>query len=380
MTDELLSGRAGLLDCFQANLGVLADRLHGDGAHLRLGAVLRLRPRPGPDGLPTVEQSIDEVLADAADLLGLTVAAKWPGTGGAFVRSLRDCAWVIADAYHLPWVPYHRHRHVAHSFLVEPAADGIVVTDAYDNDTPWGAARPQQCRLRRDELAAVLDADPDATHAFRFSSVDLVPVAEETAAIPGTLIDGYLRAFAEHPDRALALDRFTMETWLLARSRRLRAAYLGDRAGGIPQQVREHLARWDGLAEQAYLASRRVARGRPEPPGLLLRATETLRGDALLLSAENWEFGKRPLVAAEETTISVERTVREVLGVHGPLDADADLRTMPEFNSLRMLEIVDRLEENFAIEFGAGELVPEKLRRVRDLAVLVRKTIDGDAG
>ena len=65
------SVRAELLDCVQSNLAVLADRHHGPGSHLALGAVLRFTPRPGPDGLPTVEPSADSQLAAVADI-GLT--------------------------------------------------------------------------------------------------------------------------------------------------------------------------------------------------------------------------------------------------------------------------------------------------------------------
>ncbi|MEW1860477.1 acyl carrier protein [Streptomyces sp. NPDC088194] len=386
--------RAELLDCFQSNLAVLADRYHGAGTHLRLGAALRLRTRPGPHGLPTVEPSLDEALADAADLLGLALAQKWPGADGDWARSLRETAWVVADAYHLPWVPYHGQRHIEHSFLAEPDGDGaLAVTDAYHNDTPWGAARPTRLLLEREELAAVLDAGPG--RAFQFAPTPLDPARldppGEEVRISSAGADDYLRPYAEHPDRKLTLDQFTMETWLLARSRRLRAAYLAQGDAGTPQHVAEHLARWDGLVEYTYLTSRRVARGRAEPPDLLPRAAELLHADWEVLCGGDRGAGDIGAAGAagaagggppspEQVASTVAGIVGRVLGIRDVPAPDADLTGLPAFNSLRMLEIVDGLEEGFAIEFGPGDLLPERLHRIVDLCELVERRLNGGAG
>lgn len=62
-----------LFDCLQVNLAVLADRWHGAGTHLGLGAVLRFAPVTGPDGLPTVARTVEQHLADARSALGIEV-------------------------------------------------------------------------------------------------------------------------------------------------------------------------------------------------------------------------------------------------------------------------------------------------------------------
>lgn len=379
--------RAELLDCFQSNLAVLADRQHGAGTHLRLGAALRVRTRPGPHGLPTIEPSLDDALADAADLLGLTAVQRWSDTRGDWARSLREAAWVIVDAYHLPWVPYHRQRHLEHSFLVEPGgagdpaetggADALTVTDAYHNDTPWGAARPTWLRVGRAELAVILDAAPG--QAFQLVATPLGPPQEPPVRISATEVDDYLRRYAEHPDRTATLDQFTMETWLLARSRRLRAAYLAQQAGAVPQHVAEHLARWDGLVEYTYLASRRVARGRPEPPDLLPRTAELLHADSEVLSDGPRAAGGGQR-SPEQIAWAVTAIVVRVLGIPDVPACDADLTELRAFNSLRMLEIVDQLEEDFAIEFGPGDLLPERLHRIGDLCELVERSLNGGTG
>nr|WP_223186424.1 acyl carrier protein [Streptomyces sp. CBMA29] len=182
-----------------------------------------------------------------------------------------------------------------------------------------------------------------------------------------------------------------METWLLARSRRLRAAYLAQWTAGTPQPVEEHLARWDGLVEYTYLTSRRVARGRAEPPDLLARAAELLRADPEVLSGGDrgaGDVGAANAVGAagggrpspEQVASTVTGIVGRVLGIREVPAPDIDLAGLPAFNSLRMLEIVDRLEEDFAIEFGPGDLLPERLHRIVDLCELVERRLNGGAG
>ncbi|MFF9203838.1 acyl carrier protein [Streptomyces sp. NPDC014986] len=365
--------RAALLDCLQANLAVLADRHHGPDTHLRLGAVLRFAPAPhGPGGLPTVEPTVEDQLAAAGELLGLAVRERATGRPDAAPDGPAEPSYVVADAFHLPWVPYHGHKHVEHSFLLEPGADGVTVTDAYHNDTTWGPARPLHLSYRRDQLDALLAALPEDTVTVRLAARPPGPApAPVHTPADEAVVDAYLRAYADHEDRVLALERFTLETWLLARARHLHAAYAAHLAGGAQDEaVRAHLARWDGVVEHTYLAYRRVARGRAEPAGLFERAGEALRGDAAVFG------GQRPQALEDE----VRAVVAEVLHVSadtlvvGTGDFDGDLSRLAEFGSMRMVEVVERLEQRFAVEFAPEDLVPENLHRVDDLCALIRRS------
>ncbi|MER6030757.1 acyl carrier protein [Streptomyces sp. NPDC001851] len=352
------------LDCLQANLALLADRHHGAGTHTRLGAVLRHAPRPLADGplagVLTVEPTLDEQLAAAAALIGLHVTDRRRPGPGEVPDTAGGPLYVVADAYHLPWVPYHGTKHVEHSFLVDDdGGDTLLISDAYHNDTQWGRARPLQLPYAREDFAALLKALPDGAETLRFTPRP--PGAPpEPGHVPGPPPQ-YLRGYAEHPDRQAALEAFTLETWLLARARRLHAAYLEERRGaGLPEPVREHLQRWDALVEHAYLAFRRVDRGRAEPPGLFERAADALAQDAAVFGAG---------AAVREVVASVLRVDETVL-------SDGDLTAHPEFNSIRMVEVVEILEERFAVEFDPADLVPENLQSVAGLCALLNRALD----
>ncbi|MER7839427.1 acyl carrier protein [Streptomyces sp. NPDC096040] len=364
------SVRAEALDCLQANLAVLADRHHGPGTHLRLGARLHFRPTAADaTALPTVEPTPDAQLAAAEEALGLTVTERRHAVPGREAAGTTTSLYVVADAYHLPWVPYYGHKHVEHSFLVEAAGDDVTVVDAYHNDTQWGRARPLRHRLTRDRLAQVLADIPGGVDTVRLVPRALGPAPEAVYVRPDeAVITEYLRAYAEHGDRVAALERFTLETWLLARSRHLHAAYAAAQgpAGTLSPRVREHLERWDGVVEHAYLAYRRVARGRAEPLGVLARAGEALRADGEVFGAGPAGAGPDPSPRAV-----VRATVASVLNVAEHLLDEGELNRFPEFGSLRMVEIVERLEQLFGVEFAPEDLVPERLCRIDDLCSLV---------
>ncbi|MEU6776287.1 acyl carrier protein [Streptomyces sp. NPDC046759] len=352
------------LDCLQANLALLADRHHGTGTHTRLGGVLRCAPRPlahGPlVGLLTVEPTLDQQLTDATALLGLDVTDRRPPAPGEVPDTADGPLYVVADAYHLPWVPYHGTKHVEHSFLVDDdGGDTVVISDAYHNDTQWGSARPRQLPYRREDFAALLKALPDGAETVRFTPRPLgaPPRPRHESGPPPE----YLRGYREHPDRRAALEAFTLETWLLARARRLHAACLEEQRGAaLPEPVREHLQRWDGLVEHAYLAFRRVDRGRAEPPGLFERAAEALAGDSVAFGAG----------------ATVREVVASVLQIAEKDLAEQDLTLHPEFNSIRMVEVVEILEERFAVEFDPADLVPENLQSVAGLCALLNRALD----
>ncbi|MZE78621.1 hypothetical protein GTY57_16895, partial [Streptomyces sp. SID5475] len=176
-----------------------------------------------------------------------------PGAALREAAERHGTLYVVADAYHMPWLPYHGQRHMEHSFLAEPAPSGAAaVTDAYYNPTPWGLAAPGHWEQDWDALptaSVVLLLDPaaDGTAPPRNGPIgtDLAPAAER---------ERYVAAFADHPDREAALGQLTAETWFLARSRKLHAACRAARGRPPGPETEDHLRRWDRLAEQAFMA------------------------------------------------------------------------------------------------------------------------------
>ncbi|MER6528167.1 acyl carrier protein [Streptomyces sp. NPDC001508] len=358
-----------LFDCVQVNLAAVAERWHGPGTGLRLGAGLRFAPSPGPDGLPTVESSPSTQFELAERALGLVVRR----TRHVRIEDLApgEGCFVLADAYHLPWVPYHGRQHVEHSFLlVAWDSETFTVEDHYHNETPWGSARPGTWRLSRDLLPGL----PDCTLAVELSPGTL-PKDPGPRLEPAVQAQTYARAYAEHPDRAAALRRLTLETWLLARSRALHAAYLV-RRGRTGPRVADQVDAWRALAEQTFLATRRVARGRPEPGGL----TDRL---ARLLHTDTDVFGG-PAAATEPATAftghgseterrAVAATVADVLGTDpAALLSGTRLPDVAGFSSFRLAEIIDRLEDELGIEFDGDDLTPENFQDVDAVCRIAR--------
>ncbi len=370
MWDEIMAGiHAEALDCLQANLAVLADRWHGAGTHLRLGAALEFAPRPATP-LPTVDPGLAGRLTEARDLLGLVVRERYRRVSGPELRGLTaagDAVYVVADAHDLPWVPYFGRRHVEHSFLLTAGAGGWTAVDAYHNDTLWGQARP--CVLRLD--APAVDAAAASVSALVLDPVELpagVP-ARVRPPDPGE-IAAYVSAYRRHPERAVAMDRLTLETWLLARARRLYAAWTRSPADA------EHADTWSALAEQAYLALRRVERGRPEPPGPLDRLTGLLLAEAERPEAPHPEAPRPeaprpeaepapaadPAPATGPVRAAVLDVASRVLGVdRAALAAGRSFVDIPTFSSFRLVDILEQVELALGLELPAAELLPERL-------------------
>lgn len=279
MTSIVSTVRVELLDCIQVNLAVLADEVHGPATHLALGAPLRFRPGPGPDGLPTVEPGYAEQIEQSLPRLGLVPRRHWAGLSRLRLRETgaeHGLLYVVADTFEMPWLPYFGRKHMDHSYLLSGTGDHAEVSDAYHNETQWGTAAPGRWCLPWTDLPAT------ATYAARFEpgprSADVRP--EVDIAAP----DDYLAAYANHSDRLSAVDRMTVETWLLQRSRRLHAACRW--AERPPADVAAHLEAWDRLAGQAFLALRRVQRGRPEPGHVLPELGRLLAADRSVLGIE----------------------------------------------------------------------------------------------
>jgi hypothetical protein len=280
-TAAITTVRADLLDGVQANLAVLADHHHGPDSHLALGAALRFQPRAGAGGLPTVEPAIATQLAEADHWTGLVTRATWRGVTGADLARLtdrHDTLYAVADAYQLPWLPYFGQRHMDHSFLVERAGGRALITDAYHNQTQWGLASPGRWELDWPELptaSLVVLLEPART--------GMPGVAPLTQL--GSVAD-YITAYANHPDRVAALDRLAVETWLLARSRKLHAAFRVWSGELQRPDVLDHLDTWDRVAGQTFLALRRARRGKPVPDGLLPALAAALAADQAVFEGQ----------------------------------------------------------------------------------------------
>ncbi|CAN3983726.1 hypothetical protein [Kitasatospora purpeofusca] len=374
-----------LFDCLQVNLAVLADRWHGAGTHLGLGAALRFAPVTGADGLPTVARTVEQHLADARSALGIEVRSLHRTSGAAGIPPAEGC-YVVADAYHLPWVPYFGQRHMEHSFLAEAAGEdgvsgrpGVSVVDGYHNETPWGSARPGRWSLSAEDLLAAVPGPALVA--------ELAPAAGGPGAVAATAdlagagaVDAYVDAYARHPDRNAALGRLTLETWFLARSRRLHAAFLAASGAAPDSAVDAHLRAWGALTEQTYLAARRVERGRTEPPGLLPRLHEQLHADGPLLGtalaapAAGVAAGP-PAAVGAELRAAVAAVAAAVLGTPvGPLLDGRSLGEVPQFSSFRIVEIIERLEDELRFEFDAADLVPENLHDIDAICAIVRRS------
>jgi acyl carrier protein len=355
-----------MLDCAQVNLAVLADWRHGPGTHHRLGAVLRFQPRP-VDDLPSVERSVEEQVSDSEELLGLPANGSWAGLTGAELVGLLDAhpmVYVVADAYHLSWLPYHGRRHMTHSFLLGPGPTPrfVTVIDAYHTDTEWGPVRPGEHVFQAVHLAAAV---PDGARAWTFGTAGR-PEPPARLDVDTDAIDGYVAAYRDHPDRVVALDRLALETWLLSRQRHLHALYTG-----TTEAAADQLHEWRAVTEQTYLAGRRVHAGRAESPGLYERLAAVLRRDTEVFGGAAAEVGSQDLVAD-----AVRDAVCAALRVSPDRIAEVgSLTEISGFGSFRVVEIVERIEDALRVEFDPDDLVPEHLHRIADLCAATSRAV-----
>jgi len=282
--DPLFRGTPSrLFDCIEVNLGVLADSYHGSGTSLGIGATLRFRTYPSESRLPSIERPLTETLAVAEAVLGIKVLDDRAASPTNVLNGAIGTTWyAVADAFHLPWLPYFGHEHMRHSFLVERLADGCVITDGYENVTNWGRAKPGRWKLANDEFLMLRDLRlMTIVPSSRVLTSDLLPGLDQVE-----VASGYIDAYERCPDRAVALETLCRETWLLERARSLHAAFREHYGMSESIVVREHLARWARLVELVYITYRRVLRGRPEPIGYMAELATLLEEDLIIFGAQ----------------------------------------------------------------------------------------------
>nr|WP_042179899.1 acyl carrier protein [Kibdelosporangium sp. MJ126-NF4]ADB02857.1 AzicU9 [Kibdelosporangium sp. MJ126-NF4]CEL14088.1 FIG01042921: hypothetical protein [Kibdelosporangium sp. MJ126-NF4]CTQ88454.1 FIG01042921: hypothetical protein [Kibdelosporangium sp. MJ126-NF4] len=360
------SVHANLMDCVQTNLAVLADHHYGPDAHLNLGAHLSFHWRHRPGELPTVEPSLAKQIAAAEDLLGLVARDRATVCGPDLFdwAAGRDLVYVVADAYELPWVPYYGRKHMEHSFLLAP---DCTIIDAYANETPWGPATPGTWKPVQEQLCL-----PQA-EVFHFEPI-MAGLPRLTPSLDDGNVDGYIAAYEREPNRTRAVEQLTLETWLLTRSRKLHAAF-HQVHGRTADELAEHLRGWDSLSEQTYLAYRRVLRGRDEPPWLMDRLAGMLAADRVVFDrpprARDVRSG--PLTG-DELRGAIAAIASAVLGVtEAKLLDGLEFTALPRFSSFRLVEIIERLEDELGVELDPADLVPENLHRVDDLCRIAQQ-------
>lgn len=379
--------RAAALDCLDANLALLADHHHGPGTHLVLGASTGWELRKDGDGLPTVETTLDDHLARAQRLLGLTVAGRWDGLDAGTLTELADAVeplYVVADAYTMPWLPYHGQRHMEHSFLLRPERGRFVVIDAYHNDTPWGPHRPSVWRIPAEVLAEavaggataaeIVAGEPPRPDRAALRAAQPAAARRSVAQLPA-----YLDGLRGEPDRLRALERVTLDVWLLTRARLLHAEWLADDPevpAEVVDGVRAHAKAWQTLASQTYVAQRRVARGSAEPPTVLASLERLLTEDVAVAEAV-----AGPAAGAAAGAPDVRTAVVEALGAAFGVDAEAvgsagDLRAVPGFSSFALVAAIERAEERLRVELDPDDLTPENLGDLDRLCQIFARAAD----
>lgn len=372
------------LDCLQTSFALLADHAHGTGSHLALGAPYGFRTRASGD-LVGVEATPDDRAAEATDLLGLHVDARWIRLDGPRVRRLARSGtplYLTADAYDLPWCPYAGHEHMRHSFLCDVSDAGATIIDAYDNDTAWGPARPGVWHLTPDEFDAALAG---GAHIL---AVDAGPLPR--IDVPATLAENAERSRRAEPriDRFLAtarsqvvsvagLRRFVLDVWLLGRERLLHAEWLTSVRPAARPDLASQSERWQQLASRSYLALRRAAQGRPADPGIVDGLAELIGANAETLTAladaerNPPATGAEPATGPEPVRDVVLHALRESLPVDAAgISASATLRDLPGFNSFRLVDVIDRVERDLGVRLPDNAIAAADLRDVDSLCAM----------
>jgi acyl carrier protein len=359
--DVLRGVHADALDCLQANLAVLADAHHGAGTHLRLGV------RPGFDpvfgtGLPHVAATVDDRFREARQLLGLALVERHDHVAPAeLVGLLADGRprYLVADAHLMSWLPYFGQEHMSHSLLAIAEPGGVQVTDAYRNTTRWGEARPGTWRLTESEFVAALATGAETVARWEPRAL---PVTTASAApVDPAVVARYVAAYRDHEDRHAAFTALTLDTWLLARQRRLYVARTGDGAAA------SRLPAWQRLTEQVYLALRRVEFGRAEPTAVFGMLADLLTEEA----GPSTRDVRAAVGTTRDTGVrdTIAAVVGRVLGIE-PALATTPFRTLPGYDSFRLVELIQETEGALDTELLPDEMMPENFTDLDTLTAL----------
>ena len=194
-------------------------------------------------------------------------------------RALREgyAVAVVADAYHLPWVPYASQAHMDHGFVIEGLDESTAyIADPYDNVTEWGRATPQCLQTSLDVIEPALGRarwcrlEPVTDPCEPVDPVAAIAANAHAIAASSGRYEEFIAQYATLD--ADALEHLALQTWLAHRSRALHARWLSSRSvAEVRPDAADRFAAvvpaWQRASEAAYLALRRVRRGRPVPAG-----------------------------------------------------------------------------------------------------------------
>lgn len=349
---------AELFDCMQVNLAALAERRNGLQYRFALGKMLQFKPRIGSDGLPTVEPSERDYIFAAEQWLGLRLVDRQNIQSVSQLHSMAEkygCLYVIADAFDLRWVPYFTHKHMDHSFLIELEGAGFLIADNYCNETQWGAARPGSWSMSHLEVDELCSAGIQA-FAFEPQTPPSVPLSLKMSMVSYRReVSAYLSAYRQHPSSIEALERLTLETWLMARSRRLYVAWYGDSFPVSNTLISEHLAGWRSQVEHTYIAYRRSARGGGSSAAVLDRLARLLEIDGQIFFLESLR-NQIALATAQVFEVSVEEILNGTV-----------FSSFATFSSFRVVEMIEFIEDQVGFSFNPDDLTPENLHSIEGL-------------
>ncbi|CAM3727487.1 phosphopantetheine-binding protein [Kibdelosporangium persicum] len=371
--DTTLSGlRADALDCLQTTVALVADHAHGPGTHLALGCRWRF-PEADANGAARIQMPVQDRFAEAMRLLGLR-AERIEASDGPAVRDQLaggQPLYVIADAFLLPWLPYAGHAHMSHSFLIEPFGERFLVVDAYHNDTQWGPARPGAWTLSPTAVDQVIAGDVttmDVRPATGPLWLDRSKVLADNATLaraakPAT--DAYTERLRERLAEPGVIDDVVLDIWLLSRERSLHAAWLADHPAA--RQVSARAEAWQRLSTQSYLVARRMRRGgRPNP--VLIDDLARLLHEDMALAIELAE----PSTVDDAVDAVVLAELCATLGLDEAVVRATDtLRSLPGFDSFRLVDAIDRIEQRLDTALP-DDLAVDDLRDVAGLCRLFR--------
>ncbi|MEU4744642.1 BtrH N-terminal domain-containing protein, partial [Actinosynnema sp. NPDC023658] len=243
---------SALLDCVSDDLALLLAQAGVDDVRTPFAARWKFCLVEDTDGPPRLNLPSGDQAAGLATRTGFAPRRREiRGDDAAAVRAWHAeldagrAVSVVGDAFHMPWLPYHRNEHMAHGFVVEgidPLGESrepvLHVVDPYDNATPYGRATPLTVKVGLGDVALALTAGSWAVldAVGEPSPVD-VPhqVATNAEGILAAERDG---SFARLLDGHAGLDReavqnLALQVWLLVRDRSLHRLWLVDVRAGL---------------------------------------------------------------------------------------------------------------------------------------------------